>query len=112
MDQATIRTFINASIALAIFILIGLVGFFAKQWMEAKRETREARESSLQASVNELTTAIRELNRSFLESSKVQAAHAAILEEHDAQLADLYKGGACMNENCPLRKRQFGQEGG
>jgi len=106
MDPHTVQTFITWATNLAFLTLLSLVGFFAARWIGAERRAAAAKDGALQASVTELSLTIKGLSDALVHMSGIQILHGERIEKVQTDIADIYRGGACMNENCPLRPQR------
>ena len=90
-------------------VLLGLVGFFARQWFLAQAEAQKEREkaqaerdTAMQTAMSGLTTSISELNKTLTSIDKAAALTAQKVDNHADQLQELW-GKACQNPACPYR---------
>jgi hypothetical protein len=86
MDQATVTAFIRAVVYGCSTILLMSVAWFLKRTLDT------------------LSASIAELNKTLTAFGTTQARHDERISEHDRQLKGLWKGAACLNENCPIRQ--------
>ena len=110
MDQAFVTSFIRSAVYLALLVLVGLTGFFARQWFKSQEKAQEEREkaqavrdAALQDAMANLTNAVSELNKTLIETRQTQARHDERIEDHDEQLKGIWKGENCLNPHCPYR---------
>jgi len=102
MDQATIVRLLNAIVYVAFFMLAGTCAWLAKVVFKS----RDDKDSQLATSLADLATAVAGLTREVHDNALMQVGHEKEIAEHRRELDGIFKGAACLNQNCPLRPAQ------
>jgi len=74
--------------------VLPLTVWLAKSWVDG-----------LKASIDSLRVGMDMLTNTLVLTNAKQLVHAERLDQHDKKLDDIYDGGACLNDHCPLRQQ-------